>query len=94
MGKHGSTPEVFQRINTSILGDMKVIIFDDVFVASENEYDKILSEVFKRALENSVHSNIDKNTVLCQLFSLLGSQQLHAAHQGLDKVKHLARTRP
>ena len=59
-----SAPEVSQRINMSIFGDVDGvnIIFDDLIVAAENilEHDRILSEVFSKTLKNGVRFNIDK----------------------------------
>ena len=57
-------PEVFQRINMSIFGDIDGvnIIFDDLIVAAENilERDRSLSDVFSKAFKNGVRFNIDK----------------------------------
>lgn len=59
-----SSPELFQRKNFEIFGDIKGlnIYFDDMILASENqvEHDKALFEIFKRARVNNIKFNFNK----------------------------------
>lgn len=78
------SPEVFQRINEKLFGDLGIgIYFDDFIIAGtcEEEHDKILEAVIKRAKENGVRFNKNKlqykvNSVkyLGQVFSADGVQ--------------------
>lgn len=59
-----SSPEVFQRENERIFGDISgvQIYFDDIIISGSNEteHDLIFAEVMNRALKNSVKFNIEK----------------------------------
>jgi Reverse transcriptase (RNA-dependent DNA polymerase) len=59
-----SAPEIFQRRNTDIFGDIPgvQIIYDDLIIAGKTveEHDKALLEVFKRANESNIRFNPDK----------------------------------
>lgn len=59
-----SSPEVFQRENLKIFGDIEgvQIYFDDLIIAAtdEKEHDVILKRVVKRAIENNVKFNSKK----------------------------------
>lgn len=57
------SPEVFQRANEKIFGDLNIgIYFDDFIIAGSNEqeHDKILDEVMSRARKFGVKFNINK----------------------------------
>ncbi|GBL99711.1 Uncharacterized protein K02A2.6 [Araneus ventricosus] len=59
-----SAPEVFQKKNQKLFGDIKgiEIYFDDLIIAGKNkeEHDKILVEVLERAKENNIKFNPNK----------------------------------
>jgi RNase H-like domain found in reverse transcriptase/Reverse transcriptase (RNA-dependent DNA polymerase)/Integrase zinc binding domain len=59
-----SSPEVFQRMNNEIFGDIKdvQIIFDDIIVSGETQeaHDKVLRQVLERALQAKVKFNATK----------------------------------
>lgn len=76
------SPEVFQRINEKIFGDLNIgIYFDDFIIAAENKetHDRILSKVLKRAKEYGVKFNkikvqfkVSEVKYLGQIFSEAG----------------------
>lgn len=57
------SPEVFQRYNTKIFGDLNIgVYFDDCIIgaANEKEHDIILQKVLDRARQNNIKFNKDK----------------------------------
>lgn len=71
-----SAPEIFQRKCFEIFGDIKglSIYFDDLILASknENEHDKSLLEIFKRAREHNIKFNFKKLQYKCTNVKFMG----------------------